>query len=140
MRRESGRACVRRVLWLLGVGMLCLCWTVSNARAQDTDAPAGGTPSGADRLRAAYALLRERKLDEAEQAFRTLIAENPKEIGAFAGLAECLSGKGRHEEAVAEYRKAVALNPSSGAVRADLRSCSSVGKTSGPRQRRWRSR
>lgn len=93
------------------------------ARAQTAERPSGAAvQDGSTRpsLNDAFNLLKEKRLTEAERAFRALIEANAKEIGAYVGLGECLSAQGRLKEAAEAYRQAVALNPAAAEIRAGL--------------------
>ncbi|MBI5153496.1 MAG: tetratricopeptide repeat protein [Parcubacteria group bacterium] len=48
---------------------------------------------------------------EAVEAYKEMIALNPKMAESYYGLGNALSSLGRHEEALEVYRKAIALNP-----------------------------
>ncbi|HUG10221.1 MAG TPA: tetratricopeptide repeat protein [Opitutaceae bacterium] len=69
-------------------------------------AHAAVTPDKAENIRA---LLRDRKLAEAESAARTLVAGNPKEAEAHALLGASRTAQGDGDGAVKAWEKAVAL-------------------------------
>ena len=117
-------SCLRRAIVILAV-VACYVGDVAAAQVADGGqagavAQQPGRNSSASSLKEAFELLRQNKLEEAEKAFRALIEANPKEIGAYAGLADCLTARGRPVEAVEEYRKAVSLNPNSAELRHGL--------------------
>ncbi len=64
-----------------------------------------GTPAEA------IALSEQGKYAEAAQAWRTVIAKNPGDAGAYASLGIVLSKQNKYDEAVAAYKKALALDP-----------------------------
>ena len=66
------------------------------------------TPSPAD----AVALEQRGKLPEAEQAWRGIVQQNPRDAGAFASLGLVLSKQGNYAQAATAYREALALSPS----------------------------
>src|ERR1051326_8308017 len=59
----------------------------------------------------AMALEREGKLAEAVQAWRSVIANNPRDAAAYASIGVVLARQERYKDAVDAYRKALALNP-----------------------------
>ena len=59
----------------------------------------------------AISLEQQGKLPEAAQAWRAVIARDPKDAGAFASLGVVLSKQRKYPEAVTTYRKALALSP-----------------------------
>jgi tetratricopeptide (TPR) repeat protein len=58
--------------------------------------------------------------DEAEQQFRELVRLNPDYAMGHLKLAETLRGRMRFEQAIAEYKKALEINPNLSAARAGL--------------------
>ena len=58
--------------------------------------------------------------DLAEQAYRILLLDDPKDAIAHDLLANVLQGQNRHEEAEAEYRLALRLQPDAAPFAADL--------------------
>ena len=59
----------------------------------------------------AQALEQQGKLPEAEQAWRQITQADPQDAAAFANLGVVLSKQGKYDQAVAAYKKAIALNP-----------------------------
>jgi tetratricopeptide (TPR) repeat protein len=60
------------------------------------------------RIKAAFRLADERRLDEAVAALRSLLQENPKLQDAWSKLGEVLVESGRYDEAIEAYRSAIA--------------------------------
>jgi tetratricopeptide (TPR) repeat protein len=56
-------------------------------------------------------LLHQRKLDEAIDAFRRIVAQNPRFTDAWNELGSALEAAGRYTEAVDVYKKAIATTP-----------------------------
>lgn len=117
----------RRTTGLAVALILLTCWLRVAGVGQEADRGQTGVTAeqasqnaAAPTLKDAFDLLRQNKLDDAEKVFRALIAANPKEIGAYVGLADCLAARGKPAEAVEEYRKAVLLNPKSAELRHGL--------------------
>ena len=84
-----------RGLLLAWAALLLPCW------AQ------GQSASPAEAMR----LEQQGKLEEAAQAWRAVIQQNPNDAGAFASLGVVLSREQKYPEAAKAYRKALALNP-----------------------------
>jgi len=83
-------------------------------------AAVGGEPLGMgvrQRLDGARRLLESWRSDEAEREYRSLVAANPNVPPAHLGLALALSACGQIEEAAAEFRKAIELDPLQAAAR-----------------------
>jgi len=59
----------------------------------------------------AIALERQGRTAEAEQAWRAVTLQNPRDAGAFASLGVALARQEKYAEAVPAYKKAIALNP-----------------------------
>ncbi|HTG35021.1 MAG TPA: sulfatase-like hydrolase/transferase [Thermoanaerobaculia bacterium] len=60
------------------------------------------------RIKAAFRLADEHRLDEAVAALRSLLQENPKLQDAWSKLGEVLVESGRYDEAIEVYRSAIA--------------------------------
>jgi arylsulfatase A-like enzyme/Flp pilus assembly protein TadD len=60
------------------------------------------------RIKAAFRLADERRLDEAIAALRSLLQENPKLLDVGSKLGEVLVESGRYDEAIEVYRSAIA--------------------------------
>jgi arylsulfatase A-like enzyme/Flp pilus assembly protein TadD len=60
------------------------------------------------RIKAAFRLADERRLDEAIAALRSLLQENPKLMDVWSKLGEVLVESGRYDEAIEAYRSAIA--------------------------------
>jgi tetratricopeptide (TPR) repeat protein len=60
------------------------------------------------RIKAAFRLADERRLDEAVAALRSLLQENPKLLDVGSKLGEVLVESGRYDEAIEVYRSAIA--------------------------------
>lgn len=60
------------------------------------------------RIKAAFRLADERRLEEAIAASRSLLQENPKLLDAWSKLGEVLVESGRYDEAIEVYRSAIA--------------------------------
>jgi choline-sulfatase len=60
------------------------------------------------RIKAAFHLADERRLDEAIAALRSLLQENPKLMDVWSKLGEVLVESGRYDEAIEAYRSAIA--------------------------------
>ena len=60
------------------------------------------------RIKAAFRLADERRLDEAVAALRSLLQENPKLLDVGSKLGEVLVESGRYDEAIEAYRSAIA--------------------------------
>src|SRR6185436_3049857 len=60
------------------------------------------------RIKAAFRLADERRLDEAIAALRSLLQENPKLMDVWSKLGEALVESGRYDEAIEVYRSAIA--------------------------------
>ena len=54
--------------------------------------------------------------EKAEQLFKKIIEDNPKDPTSYDLYASYLESQGRHDEALQSYRKAYQLNPESGGV------------------------
>lgn len=59
----------------------------------------------------AIALEQQGRLSEAAEAWRSVIAKNPRDAGAHASLGVVLSRQNKYAEASVAYRKAIALDP-----------------------------
>lgn len=68
----------------------------------------------------AIALQQAGKLPEAEQAWRQVVQQNPRDSAAFASLGVVLSRQEKYPEAASAYRKALALNPKLVAIQLNL--------------------
>ncbi|MCW0072929.1 tetratricopeptide repeat protein, partial [Burkholderia pseudomallei] len=64
--------------------------------------------------------LRQRRLDEAGQRYRDLLAAQPNLPLAAEGLGTVLDLQGRHEDAQAVYREALRAHPEAQGLRVDL--------------------
>ncbi|MER3501155.1 MAG: hypothetical protein C4295_06695 [Candidatus Fervidibacterota bacterium] len=71
-------------------------------------APSEETPSD---LKGVEALLKEGKWDEAVLALSRLIAETPTDPALYLRLGQVYEGRGRWQDALLEYRRAVQLQP-----------------------------
>ncbi|MEA2563471.1 MAG: hypothetical protein QOH06_4975 [Acidobacteriota bacterium] len=60
------------------------------------------------RIKAAFRLADERRLDEAVAVLRSLLQENPKLMDVWSKLGEVLVESGRYDEAIEAYRSAIA--------------------------------
>ncbi|MES1244800.1 MAG: sulfatase-like hydrolase/transferase [Acidobacteriota bacterium] len=60
------------------------------------------------RIKAAFRLADERRMDEAAAALRSLLQENPKLLDVGSKLGEVLVESGRYDEAIEVYRSAIA--------------------------------
>ena len=65
-------------------------------------------------------LLGERHYEDAEKESRALLARQPGDAEGHNRLGVALASLGRREEAVAEFREAVRLNPAAGGARDNL--------------------
>jgi tetratricopeptide (TPR) repeat protein/peptidoglycan/xylan/chitin deacetylase (PgdA/CDA1 family) len=74
------------------------------------------TPSPTD----ATALTQQGKLEQATQAWHSIIQRNPKDAAAYASLGFVLSREQKYPEAAIAYRKAIALNPNLPGVQLNL--------------------
>jgi tetratricopeptide (TPR) repeat protein len=74
------------------------------ARAQEAAAPEASFEAGVRALKAG-------RLDEAEKAFRAVLAEDAADAHVHNNLGIVLQQRGRHEEAVAEFKDAIRLDP-----------------------------
>jgi tetratricopeptide (TPR) repeat protein len=81
------------------------------ARAQDL------SPALAERFSQAVADLKAQRLDAAEQAFRDILRDGGDRAFVHHNLGIVLRERGRHAEAVAEFRVATRLDPSFGPAR-----------------------
>jgi choline-sulfatase len=61
-----------------------------------------------DRIKEAFRLADERRLEEAIAALRSLLQENPKLLDVWSKLGEVLVESGRYDEAIEVYRSAIA--------------------------------
>jgi DNA-binding winged helix-turn-helix (wHTH) protein/TolB-like protein/Tfp pilus assembly protein PilF len=59
----------------------------------------------------AHALLHEWKLDESSQEFHTALALNPSNVSTYFAYAEYLGSTGKVDEAIAEMKKALTIDP-----------------------------
>jgi tetratricopeptide (TPR) repeat protein len=59
----------------------------------------------------AQGLEQQGKLPEAEQAWRAVVKQNPRNAGALASLALVLSKEEKYQQAASAYRKALSLDP-----------------------------
>ncbi len=91
---------------ILAYGIALICAPTFARTAQDSD-----------HLRQAFAALQAGDAVSAESSFRAALERNPKDIGAYVGLAQALMRQGKPTEAIETHRKAIELNPLS----ADLR-------------------
>jgi Flp pilus assembly protein TadD len=85
--------------------------TGTSARSQEV--PAALQPSFDEGVRA----LKAGKLDEADQAFRAVLAKGGTSAYVHNNLGIVLQERGQHEKAVAEFRKAIRLDPAYAAPR-----------------------
>jgi tetratricopeptide (TPR) repeat protein len=85
-------------------------------------ARAEGDTSLADGLLNNVGLCRLRlgDLDGATRAFEQVIAERPLAFKSHYNLGRVLAARGRKDEAIASYERALAINPSAPGVRAEL--------------------
>ncbi len=67
-------------------------------------------------------LIDERRLDEADAAFRRTLALDPDHEGAHYNLALTLAARDRREEAVVQFREAVRINPGNARTHKNLAS------------------
>ncbi len=88
--------------------------------AQASSLQEPGTAQEADPARQAFAALQAGDAAAAVASFRAAIERNPKDIGAYVGLAQALLRTGKPAEAIAAHRKAVELNPLSPDLRIGL--------------------
>lgn len=72
------------------------------------------------RINLAYALLEAEQAEEALNAYRTLVAENPDDVGAHRGEAKALLLLGDDSGAEAALRRAAACDPAHAGVSKDL--------------------
>src|SRR2546423_10856184 len=68
----------------------------------------------------AMALEQQGKLIEAEQNWRLVVRQNPRDAAAYASLGLVLSKEGKYAEAVPAYRKALTLNANLPGVQLNL--------------------
>ena len=59
-------------------------------------------------------------LDGATRAFEQVIAERPRAFKSHYNLGRVLAARGRRAEAIAEFERALAINPTAPGVREDL--------------------
>lgn len=71
----------------------------------------GSEPSSEQLFQNAAQALRAGDLDAAEQGFRTVLAREPKNLGALGNLGVLLNRRQRPAEAIAIYRRALQLAP-----------------------------
>lgn len=98
-----------RSLALISV-LLALC--PSNVAARQELAPAL-----AERFSSGVAAIKAGRLDEAERAFRDVLSQGGNRAFVHHNLGIVLQQRGRHREALVEFRAALALDPSFGAAR-----------------------
>src|SRR3989441_78225 len=51
------------------------------------------------------------RLEQAEEKYRALLRQSPADVRALSSLGVVLAREGRYEEAIANYKRALALNP-----------------------------
>ena len=99
---------------------LLLAVFVVSIQASAAPAPA----ATADELRALFAEAvrrqQARELPGAEQAYVRFLAQQPRNVEALSNLGAVLAAQGRHEEAIARYREALAVDAARSAVRLNL--------------------
>jgi tetratricopeptide (TPR) repeat protein len=77
-----------------------------------TGAPAQEMPAALQaRFEEGVRALKAGKLDEAEKAFREVLAQGAADAHVHNNLGIVLQQRGRHEEALAEFREAIRLDP-----------------------------
>jgi tetratricopeptide (TPR) repeat protein len=81
--------------------------------------PAQSAPAHTDRD-AAFSLEQEGKLSEAETAWRSVARAHPSDAEAYAHLGFLEARQEHYKEAIALYRKALALNPAMPSLRLNL--------------------
>lgn len=74
-------------------------------------------PALADRFSSGVAAIKAGRLDDAERAFRDVLAQGGNRAFVHHNLGIVLQQRGRHREALVEFRAALALDPSFGAAR-----------------------
>jgi tetratricopeptide (TPR) repeat protein len=77
-------------------------------------------PSAATRRQTALSLEQQGRVEEAESAWRSLLALEPKSAEAYAHLGLLEAHQEHFKEAIADYRKALAINPQNQNVRINL--------------------
>jgi len=92
-----------RIAAALAVGLLTGVLSASPAFSQNA--------SPEDTLRHAMELQQAGDLEGAVQGYRQFLAARPKEAGVQANLGVLLAHLGRFDDAITEYKKAVALDP-----------------------------
>ncbi len=108
----TGRRRGRRPV-LPGLVLGCLLTASAAALAQAPDLP----PAVASRFAAGVAALQSGSLDDAEAAFRTVLRDGGDRGFVHHNLGIVLQQRGRHAAAVAEFRRASALDPTFGPAR-----------------------
>ena len=78
------------------------------------------TAPGPDLRQQAAQLQQDGRVSEAEAAWRAVLAKHPADAEAYANLGILAARQEHFQEAVVDYRKALALNPSMPGVRLDL--------------------
>ncbi len=93
------------------IGVLLVVSSSSLAARQDL------APALADRFSSGVAAIKAGRLDEAERAFREVLSQGGNRAFVHHNLGIVLQQRGRHREALIEFRAALALDPSFGAAR-----------------------
>jgi tetratricopeptide (TPR) repeat protein len=102
----------RKFLRLIGVLWLLTVCTVSSSEQQ--------APSRESRRQSVLALEQEGKVAEAEKGWKSLLSSQPNDSEAYAHLGLLEARQEHYEEAIADYRRALSLNPQMPSVRLNL--------------------
>lgn len=116
-RRLHGAGCIRLRYVLLGLILFSLVFLSFRfqGRAQQQARP----PADSD-LQSGIALARKGDLKGAELAFQNVVIYHPNEPFALTALGEVKDQLGKSKEAVATFRKVIALNPQSAEAHENL--------------------
>src|SRR5262249_24935157 len=106
-RKLAGLALLLAVL--LGVGLLLSACTQAAGAGQQAAAPS--SRSAADAYNAAMSLTYSGKCRQAIPIFLEALTKNPMYVNAYGGLGNCYQSMGSFNEAIAEYDKAIQLDP-----------------------------
>lgn len=97
------------------LGLMLTLMMINLAPPASAQAVQSGASSAAQSAEAAFnrafELQQQRKWNEAADAYREFLKQEPNHAGAHANLGAVLSQLGRHREAIASYETALRLNP-----------------------------
>ncbi|MCL2830766.1 MAG: tetratricopeptide repeat protein [Betaproteobacteria bacterium] len=80
----------------------------------------------------AYQALRQGKNEEAEQAYRQLLRQNPEETDAMTGLGVLALRRGANEEAESWFRQTLAVDPKNALALAGMETLATLAKSGDP--------